>query len=291
MSSPDQILSTCTIRINGKSAGVSTSIGTGFLYAFPVPTEDGQPNRGSVIALMTNKHVLDGCDTAEIVVSAAPVGAEPGIAGVKIGRVFRTLQVATSAPSRMDHPSPEIDLCGVNISWIFDALLAVGLELQHQILGDWIQLKPEARAYTRAVESIVMVGYPRGLWDSINNSPLIRKGITATHPLVAYESKKEFVIDAACFPGSSGSPVFLFEDGMYRSNASSYSPGSRIALLGVLYAGPQFTAEGRLEARPIPHNFTPTPVTMVPMNLGFVIHADQINVVGEELLSRVTRSI
>ena|SRR5437870_8666261 len=127
--------------------------------------------------------------------------------------------------------------------------------------------------------------YPSGLWDSVNNSPLIRRGISATHPLVNYEGKKEFVIDAACFPGSSGSPVFLFEDGMYRSDANSYTPGSRIALLGVLYAGPQFTAEGRLEARPIPHNFAPTPITSVPMNLGFVIHADEVDVLGRVFLA------
>ena len=93
------------------------------------------------------------------------------------------------------------------------------------------------------------------------------------------------LLDLVAAPAASGSPVFLFEDGMYRSDANSYTPGSRIALLGVLYAGPQFTAEGRLEARPIPHNFEPTPITSVPMNLGFVIHADEVDVLGRVFLA------
>lgn len=286
MSSPDQILSTCTVRIAGMTGSAIKSIGTGFLYAFPVPVSEGHSSARHVPTLITNKHVLAGCETIKIFFSLAPAQAVVGENGLKVGRIFQKFQLPIAA-IRCDHPSPDVDLCGLNISNVVNAVSSAGNELQHQFLGQWIQLSTEARAYTRAVESVVMVGYPSGLWDGVNNSPLIRRGISATHPLVNYEGKKEFVIDAACFPGSSGSPVFLFEDGMYRSNATSYSPGSRIALLGVLYAGPQFTAEGRLEARPIPHNFAPTPITSVPMNLGFVIHADEVDVLGRTFLATV----
>ena len=31
-----------------------------------------------------------------------------------------------------------------------------------------------------ALEDIIMVGYPNGIWDEKNNKPIFRKGITAT---------------------------------------------------------------------------------------------------------------
>lgn len=52
-----------------------------------------------------------------------------------------------------------------------------------------------------------MVGYPDGIWDEFNNQPIVRRGITATHPKNDFNGKGEFLIDAVCFPGSSGSPV------------------------------------------------------------------------------------
>ena len=95
-----------------------------------------------------------------------------------------------------------------------------------------------------ALEEIVMVGYPIGLWDAANNMPLFRRGITATHPNIDYEGRPDFVIDAACFPGSSWSPALLFNQGAYTTRQGTYLGSPRLKLLGVLYAGPQFTASG-----------------------------------------------
>ena len=55
-----------------------------------------------------------------------------------------------------------------------------------------------------ALEDVVIVGYPDNIWDSVNNL-----GVTATHPKIDYEGRSEFLI-AAIYPGSSGSPVFLY---------------------------------------------------------------------------------
>lgn len=51
-----------------------------------------------------------------------------------------------------------------------------------------------------AIEDIIMIGYPDGIWDSINNQPIIRRGITATQPKNNFNGKQEFLIDAACSP-------------------------------------------------------------------------------------------
>ena len=42
-----------------------------------------------------------------------------------------------------------------------------------------------------AMEEVVMVGYPIGLSDMYNHKPIIRKGITSSHPKRNYQGKKE----------------------------------------------------------------------------------------------------
>ena len=127
------------------------------------------------------------------------------------------------------------------------------------------------------LEDIVMVGYPIGLWDQVNNLPLFRKGSTASHPAINWNGKKEFVIDAACFPGSSGSPVFILNKGGYVEKSGSWNIGaSRLYLLGVLWGGPQFDAKGNIIEKPVPTSSELIVSTSLLVNLGFVISSSVI---------------
>ena len=40
--------------------------------------------------------------------------------------------------------------------------------------------------------------------------PILRRGTTATPIALNFEGRPEFLIDAAVYPGSSGSPVFVY---------------------------------------------------------------------------------
>lgn len=42
-----------------------------------------------------------------------------------------------------------------------------------------------------ALEEILMVGYPNGIWDNVYNKSILRNGVTATHPNFNYCGKKE----------------------------------------------------------------------------------------------------
>ncbi len=66
-----------------------------------------------------------------------------------------------------------------------------------------------------AFEESMFIGYSSGLWDDVNLIPITSKGITATPILINFQGKNEFLIDASAFPGSSGSPVFLYKTGAY----------------------------------------------------------------------------
>ncbi len=287
MVGPVEVVSTCTVRIVGLQGGRATSIGTGFLYAVEVPSQTASSAEGIaqfVPLLVTNKHVVNGCDEISIQLTLAPINAAVGADGQPVGKSYEAFHIPVGAS--LGHSNAQVDLCGFPVGGLLNHIGGRGLQLRHQFLNP--SYKPDAalRSILRAIEPIVMVGYPSGIWDSVNNAPIVRRGSTATHPFVQYENRPEFLIDAACFPGSSGSPVFLFEDGMYRASDNGMTPGTRISFLGVLYAGPQFTAEGRLEPRPIPHNVTQAPITSVPMNLGFVIQSDQIDMLAAEFVRR-----
>lgn len=124
------------------------------------------------------------------------------------------------------------------------------------------------------LEDIVMIGYPNGIWDRVNNMPIFRRGITATHPNLDYDGRREFMIDAACFPGSSGSPVFLYNVGGWANrDGGMVIGGTRVKLLGVLYAGPQHTATGEVRIVAIPTTQRAVILSAIPNNLGIVIKA------------------
>ena len=124
-------------------------------------------------------------------------------------------------------------------------------------------------------EEILMVGYPIGIWDSVNNLPVFRQGIAATHPGYRYNGRDEFLIDAACYPGSSGSPVLIVNQGSYRTR-EGIAIGSRALFLGVLYASPRYTIEGEITVVEIPTQNVPIAKSSIPSNLGHVIRASKI---------------
>ena len=87
-----------------------------------------------------------------------------------------------------------------------------------------------------ALENIVFIGYPNGLWDSVNNLPIIRTGTSASPVYIDYENEPLFLIDASVFPGSSGSPVFIYQRGVLFDKKGNISTANNIYFLGVLSA-------------------------------------------------------
>lgn len=85
------------------------------------------------------------------------------------------------------------------------------------------------------VEDLLMIGYPKGLWDSVHNLPIFRSGKTASHPAFQYNGENIFLTDLPVFEGSSGSPIFLFNYGNpyfdRKSNKLNYN--ERLYLLGI----------------------------------------------------------
>ena len=52
--------------------------------------------------------------------------------------------------------------------------------------------------------------------------------------------------------------------------------GQRMKLLGVLFAGPQFTAKGDIVVEPLPAVAKPVVKSRIPANLGLCVKAEQL---------------
>jgi hypothetical protein len=132
-----------------------------------------------------------------------------------------------------------------------------------------------------AIEDVIMVGYPNGLWDHVNNLPLVRKGATASHPGIDFKIEGQpgpgvTVVDMACFPGSSGSPVFVFNNGAFGIRDAGAKIGDRAIFIGILFSGPVMLNTGEIVVKNIPTKTVPLAEVKLMINLGYVIKPREI---------------
>ncbi len=129
-----------------------------------------------------------------------------------------------------------------------------------------------------ALEELIMVGYPIGLWDQKNNLPIFRKGYTASHPAIDFNETGIGLVDMACFPGSSGSPIYILNEGGYKDKMGNLKWGaSRVIFLGTLFSGPVYDATGKLVVTNIPTlKRVVESHTGVMVNLGYYIKSSEI---------------
>jgi hypothetical protein len=255
-----------TVRIECTSDNGAKSFGTGFFYRF---LDDGKTH---VPAIVTNKHVV--CE------------ARQGVFWLTCKGVDNTPQVGTHHRLEIDsfsslwipHPDPEVDLAVLPVGAIMNAAGNNGFSYFYVTLDKNILPSKEAIDSFQGCDEILMVGYPNALWDSVNNLPIFRAGVTATHPKYSYEGRPLFLIDCACFPGSSGSPVFIYDRNGWRDRSQNLTFEERVLLLGVLYAGPAHIVHGEVQRIEIPELAEKAvSVLRIPNNLGFVIKAEKLN--------------
>jgi hypothetical protein len=254
----------------GATEASLTSTGTGFFYQVAHPTT----NLAKVL-IVTNKHVVRGCNFVQFVLSSAPSVADLNAEHQPVGRTDRNV-VWPLAGNLLSHPEADVDLCAVDITVPYGQLLQAGRQMRSMCVNStWV---PSATDYQnlRDIEQVLVVGYPIGLWDAHNNMPIARRGTTATHPRARYEGRRNFLIDVAAFPGSSGSPVFTYESPMFRQPDGSLSPGTKVSFVGVVWGVIERAVTGELRAVEIPSAITQVPIVQASLNLAIALHSDTI---------------
>lgn len=122
-----------------------------------------------------------------------------------------------------------------------------------------------------------MVGYPLGLSDEVHSLPIFRKGYTASHPAFDFNSKKRGLMDIAGLPGSSGSPVFIFNDHSYTDrHGNTFVGKGRLLFLGVQVAISIMNGTGEIRVVDTPTQQKVITQTQIPTNLAYYIKAEEL---------------
>lgn len=271
----EHALTRSTVRILAGFVGAPpNSVGTGFFYKVENPT-----TRVAKVLILTNKHVVEGADVVQFMIPCATSVTELDDYFQPTDRIDREFTWPIK-PHLYTHPDPNVDLCAIDVTVLAGAMLQDHkLRIMFLDVG-WLP-GADDRKMMRDIEQVLVVGYPQGIWDQHNNMPIARTGTTATHPLGRYQGNRNFLVDVAAYQGSSGSPVFAYEAPLFRNPDGNYTPGTKVNLLGVVWAVVEQTVTGDIRVEEVPSSFKHVPVVKASLNLAVALHADAIRELDE----------
>lgn len=235
--------------------------GTGYFFSF-------DSSRGKVPVIITNKHVINNNPNEPMIFDvhlSSDGESDEGIYSLK----YATQWIFHS----------EKDLCFTYVAGLFNSIEKItGKKVFFKAFESQHIYSEEKLKQLSMMESVVMVGYPIGLYDRKHNYPIFRYGYTASHPGYDFNEEGIGLVDIACFPGSSGSPVIVLNQGIYKDKAGGIVAGAdRVILLGTLFAGPTYNVDGKITIRDIPTAQTAMTESRIMINLGFYIKAAALN--------------
>ena len=245
--------------------------GTGFLL------QKDLGNNLIIPLLVTNKHVIYGEDKK----SKQPVLAEKG----KL--IFHTMN-NTQHPSGIlrdytlekhfgkhffQHPNSDVDLCAMSLAYFVNDCKRNPPEVFVRYIST--DLIPTEQQWQELdyMEEVFMVGYPNSLSDKVHNYPIVRRGVTATHPCIDFNGKKEFLADIPNFPGSSGSPLFLYSRNRVDKEGNICFGSELLYFLGVVYS---VETSGVFVDTPEPTKLQQENCIRTAMNLAHVIKSSEL---------------
>ena len=266
-----------TLRIVVPRSNGDASIGTGFI----VSHRWAEDKKGSF--LVTNKHVIQHTTQGRLaftLVDASSKGSAPSLGS------STSIDLAQSAWQWTGHPSSEIDIAALPLAPAVRHLTQRGEAPFYKSIPTSMTPNQEDLDGLDAIEEILFVGYPSGIYDRTNNLPIMRQGITATPPTIDHEGKPIFLIDASVFPGSSGSPVLLYSRGPWPTKSGSVKAGPRFLFLGILGSAFFREDDGSFKLEEIPTAVRPVVKTTQMIDLGVVYKARTVVETIEHLLSQ-----
>ncbi|KAF5417649.1 MAG: hypothetical protein C5S38_01295 [Candidatus Methanophagaceae archaeon] len=260
-----------TVRIEASLPPNNPITGTGFVFKYV--KKDKQ-----YLFVVTNKHVIKNSIKGKLTFNQSD-GEKP-----ILGKVF-TIEYSNFESQWIGHSQDDIDVAIMPFAPVLNELSNRGIQIFFRsVTPDLIPSDKLLREDIDAVEDIVFVGYPCGIYDRGNLLPVVRRGITATPISIDFERKPKFLIDASIFPGSSGSPVFLCNIGSYSPKGKGLLVGSRIFFLGVVASVFIRKDWNTIELIDIPTGKIPVVSTTQMVDLGIVYKSIVIKELIEEFL-------
>lgn len=207
-------------RLTGRIIG---GTGTGFFFEFPIP---GIPHHLKTI--VTNRHVMRDYISLEFTLNHSIEGDPFNFEQNSF--TFNEQQLSDLV---VFHPNDDIDLCYIDLSIIFNEYLSRNIRFRMNPFSFDSVPSQETYHHFNALEEVVMIGYPFGLWDHVNNLPIMRKGHTASHVYHNYLGREDFLVNIPAYHGSSGSPLVIMEEGSVIYRSGELFNQTRCLLLGI----------------------------------------------------------
>lgn len=238
----------------------SELIGTGFFYTFDIDSF-------KVPVIVTNYHVIRGRESI-IINFTENINGSP-----EYGKIITEI-IPNSKNLWIKHPN--VDLAVLPIYPIIEKIKKVKNKIPYFVSYTENELPTkQLLEELTGIEEILMIGYPNGLWDPINNLPIVRKGITATPIYIDYMGEKQFLIDIPDYSGSSGSPIVLYNQNYYFDKNGNMIIGKRFSLLGintqVFTQKIQLNDEGERN-----DNLDIVSYAKIPIDLGIIIKSEEL---------------
>jgi Trypsin-like peptidase domain len=272
-----------TVRIVARSkAHPRISVGTGFVFRVAMNTI--APG-AELPLLVTCRHVVEGFDNFQFSFAAgdpravmespdpgqtSPYSREP-LPGKKTD-----LEISDPGNFWHYHSDPQVDVAVMPLWPIMIALSSQRSDpiYMHPIAD--IHIPDFADPTFDSVEEVLFVGYPTGIIDDKNFTPLVRRGITATPLDLDYGGHPAFLIDASVYPGSSGSPVFLFDSSPVFTPQGIFTR-QRHYLIGMVSSTFRWEDEAKIIPAPIDPTGTGPASSGQMIDIGVVIKSHCIN--------------
>lgn len=222
------IYSTIFIEVVRAAADGSEQItsGTAFLLGF---TGGDKSER----YLITCQHVIEGSKRVVLHFLEDFSGN-----GKKVSRIPVTLEPPEDYFSYIGDKN--IDLACCNISRIEGLLKSANRKPYYFLFHDGQFPDEKQVAQLDSVEDVYYFGYPKGVYDKLNFTPIARRGITASPYRLDFDGRPCFIIDGQIYPGSSGSPVVLVQRRIQEVDGVIKQTADRIIFLGMIIEGMRF---------------------------------------------------
>jgi len=294
---PAEMLSYATVCLYFTNSN-SVSSATGFYYSIPHPT---QPSL-HIPVIVCNKHATKDALKTKIDITLASNGS-PSMNSLP-------LSIDNCRFAWIHHPDPSVDLSVLPIGMIWNELESHGLRPFIIPMNAGIIPPDDYMNAITQFDEVIMIGYPGGLRDEVNNQPIFRRGSLATRPSKNFGGERKYLVNMPVYPGSSGSPV------LYLAKAGAFAgpPGDpgmrfdvRVKLIGINSATYTSTVTGKVIPVPVPTvvedgpgpdietaegettapRYSLATQANVPNSIGIIIHAACLKEMEPYILTRV----
>jgi len=274
---PSELMLYCAVRLT-----FANSAGTGFIYPF------FNNNGRCYYGIVSNRHVFEiEPDACKIIFSDECQFYDEGYFSLTLQKPDGTPDTGNVTAIHMTNIRkriilhPTVDLVVYFITDVINQL--VENKTPPYIVPITPDIIPHAKQWAdfTPLEDIVTVGYPGFLWDNVNVLPLFHSGRTASPVYIDFQGRKEFLVDTATWPGASGSPVFIYNQGtVFDPRTRNVTFGERVYFVGVVYGVGRQEVDGSVVIVNAPtHAISQTPFTSavaIPTNLGACIRSTRI---------------